>query len=62
MNTETGQIKEWEHLTEAERKSGKGVKLPQGVKFVDQPMSQSDIRREEYMRQVLEKKKSGVNV
>lgn len=69
MNTETGQIKPWNELTEEEKKSGKWIELPgewaslnPGWKPDLRPVSKSDQKREEYMRQVAEKKKSGQNV
>jgi hypothetical protein len=63
MNSETGEIKKLSELTEAERKSGKWVKLPAGVNYLpSKPLTKSELKREEYMKRVLEKKAEGLNV
>lgn len=63
MNVETGQIKPESELTEAEKRSGKWVMLPNGVKYIThKSMSKSELKREEYMERVRQKNLEGVNV
>ncbi len=61
MNTETGQIKRLEDLTEEEKKSGKWIEM-KGLAGIDfppsAPLSKSDLKREAYMERVKEKLKA----
>lgn len=71
MNIETGEIKKISELTEEEKKSGKWVELPGEMSKLQYPArgfdppkskSRSELKREEYMRRVAEKKRVGENV
>ncbi len=61
MNTETGQIKRLEDLTEEEKKSGKWIEMKglAGVEFPPSvPLSKSDLKREAYMQRVKDRLKA----
>lgn len=64
MNVETGEVKMWDQLTDADKKSGKWIELPNGFTELNLNAfkSKSDVRRDAYMSKVAEKKKQRVNV
>jgi hypothetical protein len=62
MNTDTGQIKGWDSLTEEEKKSGKWFPIsPDTTGREIRELSKSEIKRRQYMDRVAEKTKNGEN-
>lgn len=65
MNVDTGEIRDWSELTEELKKDPKWMPLKEALLTRANQLtgkSKSDLRREDYMRRVLEKKKEGVCV
>ena len=59
MNSDTGKMKRYDDMTEEEKKSGKFFPVPEGMPISEiKTLSRSQQKREEYMKEVYEKKKA----